>query len=384
MKTRDILNKLIGFDTISYKSNLHLVQYVQDYLQSYGVASRLVYDDTGKKANLFATIGPDNGKGIVLSGHTDVVPVEGQIWDTNPFQMVEQDSKLYGRGTCDMKGFVAAAMALVPYAVKADLQKPIHLAFSHDEEIGCIGVRSLLKALGDEDFRAEMCVVGEPTMMDVVTAHKGKETVEVTFHGKAAHSSLTSHGVNAIEYMAKAINKVREIADRLKASGPRDALYDVAYSTAQTGLASGGSASNIVPLSAQFVFEFRTLPEDDLDALVEEVRRYVFFELEPAMKAEHEECFIEWQSCAKIPGLSMRADDEATIVCKNLAERNTERKVAFGTEAGLFQSWLSIPTIVCGPGSIDQAHKPNEFVDIAQLDKCDAFLQRLLAYACKA
>ena len=383
MNSLDILARLISFDTTSHKTNLPLMQFVQTYLKENGVESYLVHDETGQKANLFATIGSDTGDGIVLSGHTDVVPVEGQIWSYDPFEMTERNGRLYGRGSCDMKGFVASAMAIVPYAVKANLKKPIHLAFSHDEEIGCLGVRSLLKKLQKENFTAEICVVGEPTLMDVITGHKGKETVMVEFFGKAAHSSLTPSGVNAIEYAARAMVKVREIANRIRKSGPFDQLFDVPHTTAQVGLVSGGAASNIVPQYASFVFEFRTLPQDDLDGLVNEVRRYVYEVLEPEMKAEDSASYIKWTSRAKIPALQMQSDDPATVLIKKLAERNTESKVAFGTEAGLFQTWLNIPTIVCGPGSIDQAHKPDEFVERSQMERCDRFLERLVDYACE-
>lgn len=382
MTAQELLARLIGFDTTSPRSNLALLSFVQDYLQGHGVASWLVHDDSGEKANLFATIGPDNGRGIIFSGHTDTVPVDGQDWSHDPFDMVERNGRLHGRGTCDMKGFLACALAAVPHAVAAPLQRPIHLAFSHDEEIGCIGVRSLLDALKARDFAAELCLVGEPTAMQVVTGHKGKITVEVEVLGKAAHSSLTPEGVNAIEHAARAILKVREIAERHRRHGPFDESFDVPHTTGQVGVVAGGNASNIVPAHASFVFEFRALPQDDLDALMGEVHDHLFRELQPAMQAEAPEARIVWHELSRIPALDTPADAPATRLVQRLVGRNDHARVAFGTEGGLFQQRLDIPTIVCGPGDIAQAHKADEYVESAQLEQCQRLLHRLIDHAC--
>ena len=382
MNTVDILKKLVSFDTTSHKTNLPLMDFVRDYLARFGVANELFLDATGQKASLFATIGPENGTGIVLSGHTDVVPVTGQAWSGDPFDMWVRDGRAYGRGTTDMKGFLASCLAMVPMAVEADLARPIHLAFSYDEEVGCIGVRPLLDALKDRGFTASLGVVGEPTMMEVINSHKSKIAANVRFTGRAAHSSLTPEGLNALEYAARAVTFIRGIADRHRKQGPFDARFDVPFSTAQVGLFSGGRASNIVPDHAEFNFEFRTLPDPPLEPLVEEVKAFLFGQLLPEMRAEHAEAAISFEEISNIPAFDIADDAPAVILTKRLASSNVDSKVAYGTEAGLFQHVLNLPTIVCGPGSIEQAHKPDEFVDIAQLDKCDRFLSRLLEYAC--
>ena len=378
MNSLDILKNLVSFDTTSARTNLPLIDFVKDYLASHGVAVELFPDETGQKASLLATIGPDGPDGIILSGHTDVVPVTGQVWSRDPFDMWVEGGNAHGRGTTDMKGFLASCLAAVPLARSASLARPIHLAFSYDEEVGCIGVRPMLSRLRERGFAASLCIVGEPTMMEVVTGHKGKISAKVSFTGKAAHSSLTPEGVNAIEHAARAICFIEAMAFRHRREGPFDAAFDVPFTTAQVGLVSGGRASNIVPDHAEFVFEIRALPQDDITALVDEVKAFLFGPLLGEMRARHPGAAIQFEELASIPGLDIAADAPAVILAKRLSRSNSDSKVAYGTEAGLFQHVLDVPTVVCGPGSITQAHKPDEFIAVDQLERCDAMLAALI------
>lgn len=377
-RTIACLEALVAFDTTSRDSNLALIEWVESYLRKFDIASERIYDETGRKANLWASIGPATDGGIILSGHTDVVPVDGQDWDSDPFTLKRENDKLFGRGTCDMKGFVAAVLARVPELAAANLNRPIHLAFSYDEEVGCIGVRGLIAKVTEAGQRPAACIVGEPTGMEVVVAHKTKRSLRVTVNGKAAHSSLAPQAVNAVEYAARLVVFIREIGERLKREGPLDPDFDVAHTTAHTGVINGGTQLNIVPELCTFDFEFRALPTVDADALVEEVKAYASEVLEPEMKAVATEASIDFEALSGIPGLDTPPDDDLIGLVKSLAGKNHHTKVAYGTEAGLF-SLAEIPTAVCGPGHIAQAHKPNEFVEISQLAACDAFLERLVA-----
>ncbi|WP_102867494.1 acetylornithine deacetylase [Pseudovibrio exalbescens] len=381
MNTQEILSKLVSFDTVSARSNLPLIDWVEAYLKSHGLAPFKVFDETGEKANLFVTIGPEDQPGYILSGHTDVVPVDGQDWTQDPFTLTERDGKLFGRGACDMKGFLACCLAKVPEMVKAPLKKPLHIAFSHDEEVGCIGVRALLQELKDKGVPAEACFVGEPTDMQVVLAHKSKASYRVEFTGLSCHSSLAPHGVNAVHYAARFVTKIEEMA-RALADGPRDDLFDLPFSTAHTGVLRGGTALNIVPDHCELMFEFRVLPRESLAACVEEIKRYAMEELLPEMRQTHPEANIEFIPYSEIPGLDTAEDAPVTSLAKRLAGRNDIAKVAYGTEGGLFQTMLGVPTVVVGPGSIEQAHKPDEFVRISELEKCGRFLDQLIETAC--
>ncbi|OKL43159.1 acetylornithine deacetylase [Pseudovibrio exalbescens] len=381
MNTQEILSKLVSFDTVSARSNLPLIDWVEAYLKSHGLAPFKVFDETGEKANLFVTIGPQDQAGYILSGHTDVVPVDGQDWTQDPFTLTERDGKLFGRGACDMKGFLACCLAKVPEMVKAPLKKPLHIAFSHDEEVGCIGVRALLQELKDKGVPAEACFVGEPTDMQVVLAHKSKASYRVEFTGLSCHSSLAPHGVNAVHYAARFVTKIEEMA-RALADGPRDDLFDLPFSTAHTGVLRGGTALNIVPDHCELMFEFRVLPRESLAACVEEIKRYAMEELLPEMRQTHPEANIEFIPYSEIPGLDTAEDAPVTSLAKRLAGRNDIAKVAYGTEGGLFQTMLGVPTVVVGPGSIEQAHKPDEFVRISELEKCGRFLDQLIETAC--
>ncbi len=283
-KTKEILAALVGFDTVSRNSNLPLIAWIEDYLGRLGVPSRRIPDATGSKANLWATIGPTGVPGTILSGHTDVVPVDGQTWASDPFRLAERGGRLYGRGAADMKGFDACCLAAVPAMLAEPLARPIHLSFSHDEEVGCVGVRSLIAVLPQEPAMPSACIVGEPTGMNVVIGHKGKRSFRVTVSGRTCHSSLAPHGVNAVEYAARLIVQIREIGKRLENHGPRDPLYDVPFSTAHTGVVQGGTALNIVPDACTFEFEFRAIAADDIDALGEEAMAYARNVLEPEMR----------------------------------------------------------------------------------------------------
>ncbi|EEA94456.1 acetylornithine deacetylase [Pseudovibrio sp. JE062] len=381
MTSQEVLAKLVSFDTVSAKTNLPLIKWIEEYLSDLGVSSFTLPDETGEKASLFATIGGDGTDGYVLSGHTDVVPVAGQDWTTDPFILREQEGLLYGRGSCDMKGFVACSLAKVPDMLKAPLKKPFHLMFSYDEEVGCIGVQPILHKLAGDDFKAEACFVGEPTEMQVVVAHKSKSSYRAVFTGLSCHSSLAPHGVNAVHYGARLVTKLEEIARKL-AAGPSDALYDLPFSTAHTGVIKGGTALNIVPEHCEVIFEFRMLPSESTKACMGEVERYAFEELLPEMRKVYPEANIEFIPFSEIPGLDTEVEADVTVLAKKLAGRNDHAKVAYGTEAGLIQNILDIPTVVCGPGSIEQAHKPDEFIKKSELDKCNAFLDRLIKHAC--
>ena len=379
----EILEALVGFDTTSRNSNLPLIAWIESYLDRLGIAHERIPDRTGAKTNVWATIGPSATPGYILSGHTDVVPTDGQSWSSDPFQLTRRDGRLFGRGAADMKGFLACCLAAVPDMAARRLVRPIHLAISYDEEVGCIGVRDLIARLRAAPVKPLGCFVGEPTLMGVVTGHKGKRSLRVSVHGRTCHSALAPQGVNAVEYAARLIVKIREIADRLAREGPRDPLYDVPYTTGHTGLVSGGTALNIVPDLCVFEFEFRTIAADDVDALVGEVVRYSGETLEPEMKAVAPQARITFEEKSGFPGLETPAADDLVALTKKLASASHHAKVAFGTEGGLFAA-AGIPSVVVGPGSIDQAHKDDEFVAISELEKCGGFIDRLVAHCASA
>src|SRR3954464_5826460 len=376
---KEILTALVGYDTTSRNSNLDLIAWVEGYLDRHGVKHERIYDETGKKSNLWAVIGPKDVPGYVLSGHTDVVPVDDQNWTDSPFKLTERDGRLYGRGSTDMKGYVACCLAAVPDMLTAPLKKPLHLAFSYDEEVGCWGVRRMIPKIVERPARPIACFVGEPTLMDVVIGHKGKRAFKVTVHGRTCHSSLAPLGVNAVEYAARVIAKIRDISDRMAKSGTRDELYDVPFTTGHTGYLHGGTALNIVPDTATFEFEFRTIAADKSATLAKEVIDYAKNELEPEMKAVAPEAGFVFEDRSEFAGLNTAENAEVTLLAKQLTGRNSHSKVAYGTEAGLYQQ-AGIPTVVCGPGNIDQAHKADEFIAISELEKCGDFIDRLISH----
>ena len=376
-EARAMIERLIGFDTTSRNSNLDLIHDVRDYLKDLGVESHLTFDDDRRKANLYATLGPTDRGGIALSGHTDVVPIDGQEWSSDPWAVVERGDRLYGRGTCDMKSFIAIALAYAPRFLERDLKTPIHLCLSYDEEIGCLGVPKLIAWLNQQPVKPRACIIGEPTGMKVIVGHKGKLSARGRVRGLECHSSLTPHGVNAVQAAAKVVAKLADMAARKAQEGPFDEDYDVPYSTLHCGTIRGGTAPNIVPLDCSFDIEFRCLPVDDAQALFAELKAYARDVIEPAMKAIAPETGFAWEESSFHPGLDMALDSEVVALAKALTGANDTGKVAFGTEAGLFDEG-GIPTVVCGPGSIDQAHKPDEYVSLEQLALCERFMTRLL------
>lgn len=371
------LERLIAFPSVSRDSNLGLIAHVQGFLEGLGVSSLLVHSEDRRKANLWATIGPAERPGIVLSGHTDVVPVEGQAWSTDPFRLERRGGNLYGRGTADMKGFIACCLRAAEIAAARKLNTPLHLAFSYDEEIGCVGVRRLLDILKDAPVKPRLCIVGEPTMMQAVTAHKGKLGFRVTAHGLEAHSSLAPIGVNAIYMAADLIGAIRAIQKNIAETGLRDGDYEVAYTTLHVGKIQGGEVMNIVPNRCSFDFEIRYLPEDDGEAIAARIRAAAE-DIAPGYRGVFSEARFEFAELQSYPAMNTPVDSEAVKFVHALTGGNSTGKITFGTEGGLFQKALGTPAVVCGPGNIAVAHKPDEHVSEAQMAQCDRMLERLV------
>ncbi|MDU9401251.1 acetylornithine deacetylase [Pseudomonas sp. zfem004] len=379
LSSQALLARLVGFATVSRASNLELIGFIRDYLAGLGVDSELFLNEEGTKANLFATIGPTDRGGVVLSGHTDVVPVDGQAWTVEPFELTERDGRLYGRGTADMKGYIASVLAAVPAFLAQPLKLPVHLAFSYDEEVGCLGVRSMLEALQQRPHKPRLCLIGEPTELKPVLGHKGKLAMRCQVHGAACHSAYAPYGVNAIEYAARLIGKLGEIGDELARPEQHDERFDPPFSTVQTGVIKGGRALNIVPEECEFDFEVRALPGFEAQAVADRLQTYAEAELLPRMRAVSAGSDIRLKPLSAYPGLATPADSEAARLVALLSGSDDFGTVAFGTEGGLFDQ-AGIPTVVCGPGSMDQGHKPDEFVSVEQLRGCDAMLVRLAEY----
>ena len=377
--SREVLERLIGFATVSRDSNLELIAFIRDYLTELGVESELFFNPERTKANLFATIGPRDRGGIVLSGHTDVVPVDGQSWTVEPFRLTETDGRLYGRGTADMKGFIASVLAAVPLFLKRTLTLPVHLAFSYDEEVGCLGVRPMLAELGKRPHRPRLCLIGEPTELKPVLGHKGKLAMRCQVKGAACHSAYAPYGVNAIEYAAHMISRLGQIGAQLAKPEHHDKRFDPPFSTVQTGVIKGGRALNIVPAECEFDFEVRALPGFNAHEVVDKLQTYAEAELLPKMRSVQPDTGIHLQPLSSYPGLATSPDSEAARLLALLSGSTEFGTVAFGTEGGLFDQ-AGIPTVVCGPGSMDQGHKPDEFITLEQLTSCDAMLARLAEY----
>ncbi|UZE27140.1 acetylornithine deacetylase [Pseudomonas asplenii] len=377
--SRELLAQLVRFDTTSRESNLALIDCVRTYLQGHGVACELLFNEHKSKANLLATLGPADVPGIVLSGHTDVVPVDGQRWSVAPFELTERDGKLYGRGTADMKGYIACVLALVPALMEAPLRMPVHIALSYDEEVGCLGVRSLIERFHAQPVKPLLCVIGEPTELKPVLGHKGKLAMRCDVHGAACHSAYAPSGVNAIEYAACLISELVRIGDGLKAPAQRDPRFDPPFSTVQTGVINGGKALNIVPQQCSFDFEVRALPAYDPRQVADALRDYAERSLLPAMQAVSAHSAISISELSSYPGLATSAESQAAEWVAQFSGSRDFGTVAFGTEGGLFDQ-AGIPTVVCGPGSMAQGHKPDEFISVAQLEACDRMLERVLAF----
>lgn len=373
----DILERLIAFDTRSSESNLPLIEYVRRVLGAYGIESTLVHNATGRKANLYATIGPRGRPGLCLSGHTDVVPADGQPWTVPPFEMTRAGDRVLGRGVADMKGYLAVALAMVPRFVDVSRHTPVHLAFSYDEEVGCLGVRGLLSQLAVAPVKPLACIIGEPTSMQVAVAHKGKRAYRCCVTGLAGHSSLAHLGVNAADFAAELATYLRRTARDLRERGMRDPAFEPPYSTVHTGRISGGIALNVIPDHAEVEFEIRNLPGDDPKVVIDAARTYTEQTLVPEMRAVHAGSAIEWQTLTEYPALADQpaADWLKRLACAAAGNPKT-RTVSFGSEGGLFQA-IGVPTVVCGPGSIEQAHKADEYVTLAQLAQCLSFMDTL-------
>ncbi|MDX8516627.1 acetylornithine deacetylase [Mesorhizobium dulcispinae] len=373
-----ILERLIAFPTVSRDSNLDLIGYAAALLETSGITCQIIHSADGHKADLFATIGPADRPGIMLSGHTDVVPVDGQNWTLPPFEMTERDGKLYGRGAADMKGFVASALAACLKASKMALRTPLHLALSYDEEVGCLGVRDLIEMLGAAPHRPLLCVVGEPTSMQVATGHKGKLAARAICRGREGHSALAPLALNAIHLGCDFVRALRDEQERLARDGARDGDYDIPYTTVHVGKINAGVALNIVPNLCEVDFEIRNVAADDaadiLDRLSIAAARIAADAASIAPEAA-----IDIEITNTYPGLDTPATSEAVAFVKSLTGANDTMKVAFGTEGGLFSRDLGTPAVVCGPGSMAQGHKPDEFVSIEQLQRCDEMLDRLLS-----
>lgn len=379
--TLSFLRDLIAFPTVSRDPNRALIEYCADYLRSIGAVVEIIAADSGDKANLYATIGPDMVPGVMLSGHTDVVPVDGQLWTKPPFEAVVESGRVYGRGTADMKGFVAAALSCAGIAaqrhLQTPLQTPLHLALSYDEEIGCVGVRSLIDMLAAAPVKPAMCIVGEPTAMAIATGHKGKTAIEAACVGSAAHSALAPQAVNAIHLACDLIAQIRHLQDDMITDGAQDSAYDIPYTTLHAGLITSGVALNIVPDHAVVTFEIRNLAADDPEAILHRLRRAIAPVIAVARKRAAE-ADIVFKVINSYPGLETSLDEAVVAMVAELTGRDERIKVAFGTEGGLFSQRLGIPAVVCGPGSMAQGHKADEFVTLAQLDSCDAMLASLV------
>ncbi|RMS46417.1 Acetylornithine deacetylase [Pseudomonas amygdali pv. photiniae] len=374
----EILKRLIAFDTVSSEPNMALIEYVRELLASKGIESLIVKDETGKKANLFASTGPRDVPGVLLSGHTDVVPAAGQAWTMPPFQATLRDGRIYGRGTCDMKGFIALAIDAMLDAADMTLIRPLQLALSHDEEIGCVGVRRLLDVLHLAPVRPFLCVVGEPTLMQFAVGHKGKASYRTFCRGQEAHSSLAPRAVNAIHLASDFIAELRNSQKRIEQQGARDEGYDIPYSTVHIGRIDGGKALNIVPNLCTMEFEYRNLPGDNPDVLLEQLRERAEVLVREAKQLSGVAA-IEIEVMNEYPALETHPSVEAVRMLHAFAEPGTQHiKVSYGTEGGLFAGRLNVPVVVCGPGSIEQAHKPDEFIEESQMNAGERFLQTLL------
>jgi acetylornithine deacetylase len=374
----EFLDKLISFDTTSSKSNMGLINYVEEYLLSFGIKSQIIRDMHEDKANLHAIIGPKDISGIMLSGHTDVVPVAGQSWSSDPFQMEEKEGKLYGRGSCDMKGFIACVLAKVPEFVNSNLKEPIHLAFSYDEETGCTGVHSLVDVVKDLVVKPRACIVGEPTSMKVVNSHKGIRHLLTKVYGHENHSS-TDSGVNAISYAAKIVGFIDKMQEEMRSRPALVEGFDPPYATVHAGRIQGGVAANITPNYCEIEWDYRPIPGTDEDEVFNRYEAFINEVILPKMRKQSEEYGdVKTDYLAKVPCLFPETGSEAEALVKHLAEQNSTHVVSYGTEAGIFHQKGGVPAVVCGPGSILQAHKADEYVDISELKACDKFLNRLL------
>jgi len=379
MSALDLVKDLIAFDTTSRDSNLALIDHVQALLEKAGARCRRSYDATGTKANLFATLGPDGDGGFVLSGHTDVVPVDGQDWSSDPFKAEVRGGLLYGRGACDMKGFIGTALALLPDIARARLKRPIHFALSYDEEVGCVGVKGLLDDLKAQNLKPALAIVGEPTLMKIVGAHKGGAKLVTRCCGREAHSSGPEKGANAVMMAGEFIALLDSVWEELRDDA--DPRFDPPHSTVQATVIHGGTAVNILAREAEVTWEYRCLPDRDPQKIMDRVKARAAAEVLPKYQRRAAEAALNTTLHAQYPGLAMDEDSPAVRLARELTGANQVEAVAYGTEAGHFQTY-GIPAVICGPGSIEQAHRPDEFCALSELEACEAFLRKVIAKAC--
>ncbi|ATN37334.1 acetylornithine deacetylase (plasmid) [Rhizobium sp. ACO-34A] len=375
METLALLEKLVAFPSVSAESNLAIATFCRDHLSDLGFSCRLVPDATGKKANLIASLGPSSGDGLVLSGHMDVVPVEGQVWTSDPFRLTQRDGRVHGRGATDMKGFLASALAVAEKASRLKLARPLHIALSHDEEIGCVGVRGLLDDLAANGFRAAVALVGEPTGMHPVIGHKGKLAARATCRGVPGHSSLAPLFLNAIHLACEVVGAIRDVQARLVENGRRDTAYAVPYSTTHAGIIRGGDALNVVATEATVDFEIRHLAEDDARILFEEIVSLAQTRIASLVEG-FPDTGVDFAIRNAYPGLATAENSPALAFVRDILPEAPAFKVSFGTEAGLYVEKLALPTVVIGPGDMAQGHQPDEFITLDQLAACDAFLEQ--------
>jgi acetylornithine deacetylase len=374
----EILDRLVAFPSVSRASNLDLIHYIRDFLAELGIASEIVHNEEGTKANIYATLGPAHVSGVLLSGHTDVVPTEGQAWSSDPFRLARRDERFYGRGTADMKGFIACVLAVIHESAGRSFSRPLHVAFSYDEEIGCVGVRRLIDILAHRANRPSMCVIGEPTSMQTVIAHKGKVAGRITCTGRECHSSHAPEGLNAIYMATDMVSTLRALQDELISQGNHDPEFVVPFTTVHVGTIKGGTALNIVPNDCSVAFEIRNIPSDDPQRLLERISTSAA-ELAEQSRSRFAGADVAVEITNTYPGLDTPADAEVVGHVQRLTANDGKTgKIAFGTEGGLFHERLGIPTVVCGPGDIRQAHQPDEFISVEQMSQCMAMLRRLV------
>lgn len=379
LNPRELIARLVSFPTISERSNLGLIDWAEGYLSAHGARCRRTMNEEGTKANLFATIGPEVAGGVVLSGHSDVVPVEGQSWSSDPFVVTERNGRLYGRGTADMKSFLAIAMALAPEFAARPLRRPIHIAMSYDEEIGCLGVASMIQDIMANLPPPGLVIIGEPTSMRLVTGHKGVNLFRTRVIGRAAHSSQPHRGAGAILAAGRLIDYLWRLGEEQRQQ--RDSRFEPPWTTVQVGLIEGGTAVNILPAECSFFWEYRNLPSQDSSAIRKLFEDYCEREVLPGLREFAPEARIETEAVALVPPLAQEEDGAAEALVRRLTGANESAAVSFATEGGLFQR-AGLSTVVCGPGSIDQAHQPDEYIELEQIEACIAFMRRLADWAC--
>ncbi|MFC3676333.1 acetylornithine deacetylase [Ferrovibrio xuzhouensis] len=377
--SRDWIARLVGYDTTSRHSNLTLIDDIAGWLAQHGVASEKIFDATGKKANLYATVGPRDRGGVVLSGHTDVVPVDGQPWTSDPFSITERDGRLYGRGTSDMKTFIALCMALLPEMLEQPLAVPLHFAFSYDEEVGCLGVHGIVDFIQRSAVKPRLAIIGEPTEMQVVNAHKSVCACTTVVHGLEAHSSATHQGVNANQYAGELIAEINRLQREYQQPEHCDPHFEPPHTTITVGEIHGGTARNILARECRLEWDVRSVKPEHDEAIVAAVKKYAAERLVPEMRRIHPEAGIDTRLVAHVPPFLPMANNPAETLALKLAGQNRTQVVSYGTEAGIFQIG-GVPAVVCGPGNIREAHKPDEYIEVSQVAAGEAFLRRLIGF----